>query len=285
MTEVTEPVFPASIKEDVERKLSETFGVRVRVAKVQNIWPSQVFRCLFDVGQSSSDVVPSTVIVRLPRAGAARSDAALLDDERAALQHLTEIGSTLAPRYYAGGAEAGFLASEDLGTGPSLLDLLLGKGREGATQGVLGFAKSLGMLHAQTLVTTNHHSPLPHVQIPVQEHWEQVVTAAVHLGLPTPHSVDQDIAEIAEKLSRTSAYLALSSGDPSVVNCKVINGRVRFFDFEAACLRPAIVDATVLHFLYPTGGPAWRLPHGMALQLESVYRAELARVCPRRDRG
>ena len=278
-----EPVFPASIREAVECGLSERFGVSVRVAEVQNIWPSQVFRCLLDVWKPASNAVPGTVIVRLPRDGVARSGSDPLDCERAALQHLTAVGTTLAPLYLAGGSEARFLASEDLGTAPSLLDLLLGKDPEAATQGALSFAQSLGLLHAQTFQgepRTANQANLPHARKPIQERWEQVKASAAQLGLPTPQGVDQDIAEIIKTLADTSAYFALSSGDPSVVNCKVINGSVRFFDFETACLRHALVDAAVLHFFYPTGGPAWRLSDGMALQIESVYRTELARVCP-----
>ena len=151
-------------------------------------------------------------------------------------------------------------------------------------RGALSFARSLGLLHTQTFwrepYTAANQASLPHDLKPIQKRWEQVKASAAQLGLPTPQGVDQDIAEIVKTLADTSAYIALSSGDPSVVNCKVINGQVSFLDFEEACLRPALVDAAVLHFLYPTGGPSWQVPRGMALQLESVYRAELARVCP-----
>jgi hypothetical protein len=76
------------------------------------------------------------------------------------------------------------------------------------------------------------------------------------------------------------AYLALSSGDPSPVNCTIAQGAVRFFDFEGATFRHALIDATVLRYLYPTGGPPWRLPKDMADPIESAYREALAEAGP-----
>ena len=90
--------------------------------------------------------------------------------------------------------------------------------------------------------------------------------------------MDGDIEALDRLLAEPGDCLALSSGDPSVVNCKIAGG-VRFFDFEEACFRHALVDATVLRYPYPTGGPPWRLPREVTLQMESAYRAELAQDC------
>lgn len=243
-----------------------------------------MFRCRLGVGQSSSDAVPGTVIVRLPREGAARSGSAPLDSERAAIQHLASVGSTLAPRYYAGGADAGFLASEDLGTGPSLLDLLLGKDPEAATQGGAQFrTEPRTASYTDILARTLYRRQSSELAARPETYPKTLGTGKGVCSTAWPsHSTGRGSGHCRDSQNsrRHQAYIALSSGDPSVVNCKVINGQVSFLDFEEACLRPALVDAAVLHFLYPTGGPSWQVPRGMALQLESVYRAELARVCP-----
>jgi len=47
-----------------------------------------------------------------------------------------------------------------------------------------------------------------------------------------------------------------------------------------AGIRHALIDAAVLRYPYPTGGPPWRLPLELALQIEAAYRAELAQTCP-----
>jgi hypothetical protein len=269
---------PLAIRQAVEDALSQRFGTTVRLAEAENIWATQVFLCTL---QSSSDAAPGTVIVRIPREGfGIRLGRGPLDKERAALEYLTGAGSTLVPRFFAGGAEAGFIATEDIGDYPSLLDILLGNEPDAATDGAIAFARGLGALHAQTIECGNAAANLPHQPPPIGDYWRQVREASAHLGLPAPDGVDRDIEEIVHILAEPGDYLALSSGDPSVVNCKVINGGIRFFDFEEACFRHALLDAAVLRVFYPTGGPAWRLPPGIVPQMESAYRAELARACP-----
>ncbi|MDQ2688000.1 MAG: aminoglycoside phosphotransferase family protein, partial [Armatimonadota bacterium] len=272
---------PPTIRLAVESGLSERFGGTVRMMEAHNFPPFRVFRCTLQV---SADAAPGTVIVRLPREEDARSEAVRLDHERAALNYLAAVGGALTPRFFAGGADAGFLVSEDLGPGPSLLDLLLGQNPETAILGTLAFARGLGALHAQTAriaFSGEAQTGLPRIPVLIAAHWRQVQEAVAALGLPAPSpDMDRDIAEISRVLAESQDCFALSSGDPSVVNCKIINGSIRFFDFEEAGFRHALCDAAVLRFFYPTGGPAWRLPPEITRRAEAAYRAELARACP-----
>ena len=263
----------------MEETLSIGFGVPVHIAaKVQNFWPSCVFRCTL---LPSSSHGTATVIVRIPREGLARSGHTGLHREQAALNSLIAIGSSLAPHLLAGGGAAGFLVTEDLGTHPSLLDILLGEDPEAARQGMIAFARGLGRLHAQTSGQyTNTPPALPVVHIPVSEYWQQVRNVVAQLGLPTPCGVDGDVAALTHLLAEPEGCLALSSGDISVVNCKISRGKTRFFDFEDACFRHPFLDAIVLRYPYPTGGPPWRLPQEVTMQSEAAYRAELAQACP-----
>lgn len=268
---------PAAVRKAVEDALSARFGGRVRIAAAVQFRPSCVFRCT--LLQAPHGDAPEAVIVRVPRARAARSGLAGLHAERAALECLAEIGSALAPRFLAGAMAAGFLVTEDLGTHPSLLDLLLGKDAGAATQGSIAFARGLGRLHAQTMgLPQGLRNALPIVHAPVLSHWRRVREAVTQLRLPDPRGVDGDVEALAHLLAEPGDCLALSSGDTSVVNCQ-ISGGVRFFDFEEACFRHALVDAAVLRYFYPTGGPPWRLPHAVALQSEAAYRVELAPAC------
>ena len=262
----------------VEEALSTRFGGRVHIAEMENFWPSYVFRCI--LLPSSRSAAPETVIVRVPREGTARSGCAGLYNERAALKYLSSIGSSFAPRYIAGSDAAGFLITEDLGSHPSLLDLLFGEDPEAARQGSLTFARGLGRLHAQTAQRLESLPPaLPVVHVPVAEHWQHVQDAVAQQQLPAPHGVENDIEALARLLAEPGSCLALSSGDASVVNCKISSDGARFFDFEEACFRHALMDATVLRYPYPTGGPPWRLPQEVTLQIEATYRTELAQVC------
>jgi hypothetical protein len=285
--------FPTT-RQTVEAALSERFGTPVRLAGVEAFphFP-QVSRCTLG---AAGGALPRTVIVRVardPRDSPARSGVARLLNERAALEFLGSIGSTLVPRFIAGDAAAGVLVTEDLGPHPSLLDLLLGDDREAAHQGLLAFARGLGTLHAQTVGRAAAHLELRAQLDPADSElegltasgrvavsWRSVRGAVAQLGLPRPRGADHDVEEIARTLAAPGPYLALSSGDPSPVNCKIVDGAVRFFDFESAGFRHALLDATVLRYLYPTGGPPWRLPPEEAAQIEPAYRDELARACP-----
>jgi hypothetical protein len=282
-------ILTATLRRTVEAMLSARFGARVRIAGVQDFPYSRVARCALE---SAGGVAPGSVVVRVPRDDPTRSGLARLDNERAALEFLSSIGNALAPRFYAGGAAAGVLVSEDLDAHPSLLDLLLGDDEAAARQGLLAFARGLGRLHAQTagravayderrarLCLVGAGAKGLSAQPPVAESWRLVQDAVARLGLPPPRGVDDDIGEIVRILTAPGPYLALSSGDPSVVNCKVANGAVRFFDFEEAGFRHAFIDAAVLSYLYPTGGPPWRLPRAAADPIEPAYREELARAC------
>ena len=280
----------ASARRTVETMLSVRFSTRVRVAGVEDFPYSQVSRCALEAAGS---MVPPTVIVRVLRDHTARSHPARLHNEQAALEFLNSIGSALAPRFIAGDATAGILITEDLGPHPSLLDLLLGDDREAARRGFYAFARSLGTLHAQTIgyasVYDDHRTRrgpyVPTVEHPaghppVVESWRQVRDAVAQLGLPEPRGVDGDVEEIARILDTPGPYLAFSNGDPSPVNCSVAHGTVRFFDFEEAVFHHALLDAIILRYPYPTGGPVWRLPPEIADSIEPAYRDELARACP-----
>jgi len=267
-------MLPESVRQEVEGALSARFGGRVSVADATQFRPSSVFRCALE--QAGRGSTPETVIVRVPRAGAARAGVDGLHRERAALEHLAALGSGLAPRFVAGGGAAGFLVTEDLGAGPSLLDLLLGRDAEAARRGTIAFARGLGTFHARTARRPESlPAGLPVVRVPVAEHWEAARHAAALLGLPAPAQVDGDIEVLAGLLAEPGR-LALSSGDASVVNCKVLGDEIRFFDFEDACFRHPLVDAAVLRYPSPTGAPFWRLPPDIALLAETAYLA----ACP-----
>ncbi|MBV9282810.1 MAG: hypothetical protein JOZ41_22265, partial [Chloroflexi bacterium] len=277
-------------RRSAQTMLSAQVGSPVRLAGVEDFPYSRVARCTL---QGDGRALPRTVIVRLLRDEPARSHPGRMHNEQAALELLGSIGSSLAPRFIAGDASAGLVITEDLGPHPSLLDLLLGDDREAAYEGVLAFARSLGRLHAQTagrasvyahrraqLGPADPYAEHPGVRPPVAETWRQVRDAVEQLGLPDPRGVEDDVDAIGRLLTAPGPFLALSSGDPSPVNCKVVDGTVRFFDFEGAGFRHALIDAAVLRYPYPTGGPVWRLPSELADAAERAYRHELARACP-----
>jgi hypothetical protein len=281
------PTLSPTLRRAVEDALSARFGTRVRLAGVEDFPYARVSRCTLD---APGGATPPTVVVRVPRDDPARSGLARLGNERAALELLRAVGSHLAPQYIAGDATGGFLVTEDLGPYPSLLDLLLGDDAGAAHRGLLAFARGLGQLHAQTAGRASEYAARPAAPgpgavflgggVPVADRWRSVRDAVARLGLPPPLGVEDDVEAVGRALGAPGTLLALSSGDPSPVNCKVVAGAVRFFDFEDAGFRHALLDATVLRYLYPTGGPPWRLPLEVAGPLEPAYRAAAAPGCP-----
>jgi hypothetical protein len=283
-------ILSTTARQTIENLLSLRFCMRVSIADVSDFPYSRVSRCTLE---AASSVVPSTVIVRVPRDDPARSGPARVHNEHAALLFLRAVGSTLAPRFIAGDATAGILITEDLGTEPSLLDLLLGNDKAAARQGLLAFARGLGTLHAQTIgratAYTEQRAPLgpadpdvadAAVRFHITESWQHVQDAVARLRLPRPRGADHDIIEVERMFAAPGSYLALSSGDPSPVNCKIAWGAVRFFDFEGATFRHALIDANVLRYLYPTGAPPWRLPKDLADPIELAYREAIGHACP-----
>ncbi len=278
----------------IEVLLSARYGMPLRVTGVEGFRPHQVSRCTLAPVAGDAPDVPPTVIVRVLRSDPARSDPARLLNEQAALEFLAAIGSAVAPRFIVGDAAAGVLVSEDLGSHPSLLDVLLGSDGAAAREGLIAFARALGRLHADTAgravdyqarrvalgPTAAVASADPEAGASVVHSWQGVRAAVDQLGLPPPYGVDDDVEAVAAALAAPGDYLALSSGDPSVVNCKVVGGRVRLFDFESAGFRHALIDATVLRYPYPTGGPVWRLPREVGDAAERAYRDELELACP-----
>lgn len=281
---------PPTVLEMVETLLSTRYGVRVRVGNVEAFPYSHGSRCWLEPPGAAS---PPTVIVRVLRDDPSRSGGWRIQNERAALEFLTSIGSTVAPRIIAGDAASGILIAEDLGRHPSLLHLLLGADRSDAYHGLLAFARGMAALHADTIgylsvyeehrmrcapadPGTEHSATDPAITVT----WARVRHAVHQLGLPQPRCVDGDVEAIAHLLAGSSDGLALSSGDPSPLNCMVVNDEIRFFDFEDACFRHPLIDASVMRYLYPTGGPVWRLPADVASSVEASYRDELRQVCP-----
>src|SRR5581483_5667482 len=77
-----------------------------------------------------------------------RSEPFRFDHERAALAFLTLLSNTAGPRLLA--ADDDMLIMEDLGSGLSLEDLLVGSDPAAAEQGLVAFAAALGRMHAST---------------------------------------------------------------------------------------------------------------------------------------
>lgn len=256
-----------------------------------NPWP-WVFRCTLSGG---AGVLPSSVIVKLRRPDAhLRSEPERLPIERAALEFLTALGTTLGPRLVAADTVGGMLIMEDLGTGPALEDLLVGADAHAAEDGLLAFATALGQLHARTAGHAAEYYRVRQQYGPIDPlsdrvgagggvaHAWQTLQAIVakRRYLPPPDGVDADLAVLLDVLAQPGPYLAFSNGDTCPQNCRLTAAGPCLIDWEHAGFRHALLDATALRF--PFGAcPCWsRLPELVGTRAEAAYRAAFAPACP-----
>jgi hypothetical protein len=172
----------------------------------------------------------------------------------------------------------GLLAIEDLGSGPSLADLLLGSDAEAAEAALVGWAASLGRALKATLRRGPEEKP-------------ERLDAGVHemrllgneLGVAVPPALEEDAQRIASILATPGPWLAFCPGDTCPDNNRVrADGSVRLFDFEAAGWRNAAIEAAYCRVPFCTCWCVARLPEGMTQRMEDSFLVSLSP--PDRDR-
>lgn len=290
---------PDAVSRRVTTLLREYFGAQVHIDHSEPIgegWSAQfgawpwITRCAIadDTGAAGS------VIVKLRRPEShSRSAPQGLRNERAALEFLTSIGGAFGPRLLA--ADDGMLIMEDLGAGPALEDLLVGSDAVAAEDGLVAFAIALGRLHAITMGHAEEFYALRRRLGPVDPAYDRPSILGDDLGrswsrlrqivaerpyLPATNRAGPDVDELMRVLSEPGGYLAFSQGDTCPQNCRIVDGGVRFVDFEDAAFQHALLDAAALRFPFPAC-PCWsRLPQEVSRRAEGAYRQELARSCP-----
>ena len=156
---------------------------------------------------------------------------------------------------------------EDLGTGPSVADLLLGADRRAAERALLAWARTLGSALASTLRT----GAAPQ-RVDLTQGAEQLVGFADDLGVQVPPGVGGDVRSIEDLLSAESPWLAFCPGDTCPDNNRVlIDGSVRFFDFEGAGWRHTAAEAAYCRAPFCTCWCVAALPHELILAMERDF--------------
>jgi hypothetical protein len=214
--------------------------------------------------------------------------------EWASLQFLSELSkvSQLAPRFYGGDRGAGVIVMEDLGSGSSLVQPLLGDGAAAAHDALEVYFRSLGRLNAITCGRQDHYwrirdslGPREALSQPTLEGERQKLdlqlkTLCEHAGVMPAPGTDEDVALVAALDVTPGPFLAFSQGDTCPDNCVRDGAWMRFFDFEWAWFRNAVSDGARARGNFPTCWCVNRLPDEVIRRCEAVYRAELARGCP-----
>jgi hypothetical protein len=169
------------------------------------------------------------------------------------------------------GASDEVVVMEDLGTGPSLADLLLGSDRAGAERALLAWAATLGTALRATLRTGAAHEPLD-----LGEGLVELVGLASDLAVPVPSGLDDDAAAIEHALSTSSPWLAYCPGDTCPDNNRVLaDGSVRFFDFEGSGWRHGATEAAYCRAPFCTCWCVALLPPGLTGAMEEAFMGTL----------
>lgn len=202
-------------------------------------------------------------------------------------------GSGLAPRLLAADAAALTLVMSDLGTAPSLADLLLdGRGAAGALAAgaaLASWAGALGQLAAHGAGRAGEHArllaryggaPPAGGAARLGDRIQHTAQRAARLGVTRlPDGLAAELRLLAEFAAAPGGQ-AFSPGDVCPDNNLVTPAGVRFVDFEAAGFHPAFLDAAYLRMPFASCWCVFTLPPELAGRAEAAYRAGITRACP-----
>jgi hypothetical protein len=236
--------------------------------------------------------VGRTVVVKTRRVeGAGHGGPAHLRREDAALRMAAPTGVTA--RLIAADHAAGVVITTDLGTWPTVEDVLLGDDADAATRAVVGLGVAAGRLHAGTRgVGPAYRQALaglgapaadagPGLPWPGVDQWRDVEVACTELGLPDARAAAGDAASVQERIADPGPFAALTHTDLNPGNALVTPSGVRIVDFEGAIFGHLGFDASFLHFPFPTDSAHWAtLPGSVVAEADRAYRGQLARSMP-----
>nr|BFF03575.1 hypothetical protein GCM10020241_52500 [Streptoalloteichus tenebrarius] len=194
------------------------------------------------------------------------------------------------PELVAYDADERLLVLEDLGRAPTLADKLLGGDARAAERALIGWARSLGRLHATTAGREADFEALARrlgragADDPVARHARVALTElpdllAAALGVPTPDRVVERAHRTARLLGGTR-YRAFSPSDICPDNNLVTSRGVRFLDFEWGSVRDVALDAAYLRVPFPSCWCVFALPPGMAEAMVAAWQAEVRMAWP-----
>lgn len=177
---------------------------------------------------------------------------------------------------------------EDLGSAPSLADLLLGDDAPAARDAVLTWAAELGRLAATTagrepeLARLRRRYDLGHSYWNPGWHAERCAELPgllSDLGVRPPTGLDDDLDEVLTVADPTT-YPVFSPGDTCPDNNLLTAGGLRVFDFEGASYHCVFLGAAYTVMPFSTCWCVFRMPPGLTDRVEAAYRAEVVRAYP-----
>jgi hypothetical protein len=289
----------ASTVTAAERVLSDTCKAPVRLGQPERLTDEErrniVLRCTVAEGPIG---VPDSVIIKQavpdrydPEDSSHGSGAWGLFNDWAGTQFLTDLTPEIpqCPRFYGGDRQAGLVVLEDLGSGDTLVEPLLGDDSSNAARWLLQLAKTLGHMHASTAGRAAEFAML-RARLDgkeqggqsgqIRQALAQLPEALASIGISPSTRLDREVESVMAALEAPGPFLAYTHGDPCPDNCLQVGSNLRLIDFELGRFRHALSDGVYGHIFFPTCWCAGRVPAEIVTQMEATYRHELARGCP-----
>jgi Ser/Thr protein kinase RdoA (MazF antagonist) len=205
--------------------------------------------------------------------------------ELAALEFLDGMPRAVAPRMFGADDGAGILLMEDLGTGPSLADSLLGSDRGRAEADLAGYARALAAMHSWSIGRSGEFArawarragdvppPEPEWMGAIATRKESFLAVMARLGVAVTGAGD-DVDELVSLL-RGATATGLVHGDPCPDNTHIVDGDCRIFDFESCGWGAVALDAAYLLAPFPSCWCFASLPTAVAAQALRAYHDEM----------
>jgi hypothetical protein len=196
--------------------------------------------------------------------------------------------SALTPRVVAVAPADLTVVMSDLGTGPSLADVLLGGSAEAAGSALVDWAAGCGQLSVRTHGRRAEFESLLGRYLAGREKLQHITGLAdrvlgvpeqvAQLGVNAPAGLTTELTPVAAAVSGGPAVF--SPGDICPDNNVLTSEGIRFLDFEEAGFHSVFLDAAYIRMPFATCWCVFQLPGWLADAAETAYREQVSAAWP-----
>ncbi len=259
-------------REIAERLLAEKWGESIQLTDPETLRENRCFS--FRVAASDRQVIVKRALDN--------RDALLA--EWASLQFLSEVAPDEGPAFYGGDPETCLIVYEHLGSGPSLVEPLMGDDPAAAQQALILHAEAVARLHNATAGKEARFDEIRRSLGPLPEKRDgqgwgdlatlkpQMVEGFAKLGLEVRASFWDDYDQLTQIIHQPGPYRAFTHNDSCPDNCRIVDGRVRLFDFEVAGYHHRLLDTAYARLGMPHCYLANAVPSDIVAATEAAYR-------------
>lgn len=286
------------VLEDASELLEGRWGWRPRLEVIDQLRP-HVWRVAVEP-EHPEHPDASSVIVRLGPGRAAGKQRepeigwpAVFSNEWAGAVFLNRLPSVadFVPDLVAYDLECQLLVCEDLGPGPSLVDVLLGDDAAIATEALVSHARLLGAIAAASRDRTDEYRRLRSQAgagdpAYLLDAWNSAKLRSVlprfeqDLGVVPRHGLEAELSALDEERRRPGAWLAYTPADACPDNNSIIAGTLRVFDFGFGGLHHLALDAAYSVIPFPTCWCYAPLPASVSSRMLTAFREEVVEGLP-----